>query len=134
MRKVVGGVIHCVASCCNPLRKVELSSTSCNASRNRKNCKTTHVTLCNSPATCLAMTKLLKKLCNVTEPLELVCLLFAIHCVSVCEASTVGKISDCQPEGPRFNSRPDRGLNFVVTLDVLWMTYKSPRASRENGV
>ena len=25
-----------VASCCNPLRKVELSSTSCNGSRNRK--------------------------------------------------------------------------------------------------
>ena len=28
----------------------------------------------------------------------------------VCEAGTVGKISDCQQEGPGFN--PGRGLNF----------------------
>ena len=32
--------------------------------------------------------------------------------MSVCEVGTVGKISDCQPEGPGFNSRPGRGLNF----------------------
>ena len=31
---------------------------------------------------------------------------------SVCEVSTVGKISDCQPEGPGFNPWPGRGLNF----------------------
>ena len=35
---------------------------------------------------------------------------------------TVGKISDCKPEGPRFNSRPGRGLNFgrpsFATLSV----------------
>ena len=30
----------------------------------------------------------------------------------VCEVGTVGKISDCQPEGPGFNPRPGRGLNF----------------------
>ena len=32
--------------------------------------------------------------------------------VCVCEVSAVGKISDCQPEGPGFNPRPGRGLNF----------------------
>ena len=32
--------------------------------------------------------------------------------ISVCEVATVGKISDCQPEGPGFNPRPGRGLNF----------------------
>ena len=31
---------------------------------------------------------------------------------SVCEVGTVSKISDCQPEGPGFNSRPGRGLKF----------------------
>ena len=31
---------------------------------------------------------------------------------SVCEVGTVGKISDYQPEGPGFNPRPGRGLNF----------------------
>ena len=30
----------------------------------------------------------------------------------VCEVSTVGKISDCQPEDPGFHSPPGRGLNF----------------------
>ena len=30
----------------------------------------------------------------------------------VCEVGTVGKISDCQPEGPGFNPRPGRWLNF----------------------
>ena len=30
----------------------------------------------------------------------------------LCEVGTVGKISDYQPEGPGFNPRPDRGLNF----------------------
>ena len=30
----------------------------------------------------------------------------------MCEVGAVGKISDCQPEGPGFNSRPGRGLNF----------------------
>ena len=36
-------------------------------------------------------------------------------CVCVCEVSAVsavGKISDCQPEGPGFYPRPGRGLNF----------------------
>ena len=28
------------------------------------------------------------------------------------EVGTVGKISDCQPEGPRFNPRPGRRLKF----------------------
>ena len=33
--------------------------------------------------------------------------------LSVCEVGTVGKISDRQPGGPGFNSRPPgRGLNF----------------------
>ena len=32
------------------------------------------------------------------------------HCVW--KVGTVGRISDCQPEGPRFNPRPGRGLNF----------------------
>ena len=39
----------------------------------QKNCETTHVTLCNSPATCLAIAlrdKLLRKLHSVTGPLE----------------------------------------------------------------
>ena len=36
---------------------------------------------------------------------------FYFYCV--CEVGTVGKISDCQPEGPGFNPRPGRGLNFV---------------------
>ena len=31
---------------------------------------------------------------------------------SVCEVSIVGKISDCQPEGPGFNPWPGRGLTF----------------------
>ena len=31
---------------------------------------------------------------------------------SVCDVGTVGKISDCQPEGPSFKPRPGRGLNF----------------------
>ena len=29
-----------------------------------------------------------------------------------CEVGIVGKISDYQPEGPEFNPRPGRGLNF----------------------
>ena len=33
-------------------------------------------------------------------------------CVCVCEVGTVGKISDCQPEGSGFNPRPGGGLNF----------------------
>ena len=32
--------------------------------------------------------------------------------IRVCEVGTVGKISDCQTEGPRFNPRPGRGSNF----------------------
>ena len=40
----------------------------------------------------------------------------------VCEVCTVGKISDYQPEGPRFNPRPGRWLNFgrpsFATLSV----------------
>ena len=34
----------------------------------------------------------------------------------VCEVGTVGKISDYQPEGPEFNPRPGRGLNFGETF------------------
>ena len=30
----------------------------------------------------------------------------------MCEVGTVGKISDCQPEGPGFKPRPGRGLDF----------------------
>ena len=30
----------------------------------------------------------------------------------VCEVGTVGKISDCQPEGPTFNPQPSRVLDF----------------------
>ena len=30
----------------------------------------------------------------------------------MCDVGTVVKISDCQPEGPGFSSRPGRGLNF----------------------
>ena len=33
-----------------------------------------------------------------------------LYCV--CEVGAAGKISDCQPEGPGFNPRPGRGLNF----------------------
>ena len=40
----------------------------------------------------------------------------------MCEVGTVGKISDCQPEGPGFNPRPGRELNFgrpsFATLSV----------------
>ena len=32
--------------------------------------------------------------------------------ICVCEVGTVGKMSDYQPEGPGFNPRPGRGLNF----------------------
>ena len=40
---------------CNPLQKSELSSTSCNASRNKKmQDNPCHATLCNIPSTCLA--------------------------------------------------------------------------------
>ena len=35
-----------------------------------------------------------------------------LHTARVCEVGTVCKISDCQPEGPRFNSLPARGFNF----------------------
>ena len=30
----------------------------------------------------------------------------------MCEVGTVGKISDCQPEGPGFKPRPGQGLDF----------------------
>ena len=30
----------------------------------------------------------------------------------MCKVGTVSKISDCQPEGPGFNPRLGRGLNF----------------------
>ena len=41
------------------------------------------------------------------------CLQFDVNVdFSVVEVSTVGKISYCQPEGPGFNPRPGRGLNF----------------------
>ena len=64
-------------------------------------------------------------------------------CICVCEVGTVGKISDCHPEGPGFNPRPGRGLNFgrpsfatpsvdrdvkplVESLDVLSEDLKEP--------
>ena len=40
------------------------------------------------------------------------CDLIGSTSLGVCEVGTVGKISDCQPEGPGFNPRPGRGLNF----------------------
>ena len=40
----------------------------------------------------------------------------------MCKVGTVSKISDCQPEGPGFNPRLGRGLNFgcpsFATLSV----------------
>ena len=39
-----------------------------------------------------------------------------IYIACVCEVSAVGKISDCQPEGPGFNSLLGRGLNFGPTF------------------
>ena len=68
--------------------------------------------------------------------------IFVIH-LCVCEVGTVGKISDCQPEGPGFNPRPGRGLSFgrpsfatpsverdvkplVQSLDVLLGDLKEP--------
>ena len=33
-----------------------------------------------------------------------------LYCV--CDVSAIGKVSDYQPEGPGFNPRPGRGLNF----------------------
>ena len=35
----------------------------------------------------------------------------------VCEVGTVDKISDCQPEGPKFNPWPGRGF------EELWATF-----------
>ena len=34
------------------------------------------------------------------------------RCFCVCDVGTFGKISDYQPEGPGFNPRPGRELNF----------------------
>ena len=52
-----------------------------------KNCEATHVTLCNSPATCLATAlrdELLRKLHNVTGPLLLLALtLHSIECMFI---------------------------------------------------
>ena len=44
---------------------------------------------------------------------------------SVCEVGTVGKISDCQPEGPGFNPRPGRGLNSG------WPSFATPSVDRD---
>ena len=43
------------------------------------------------------------------------------------EVGTVGKISDCQPGGPRFNHQPGRGLNseqpsFVTNKSQIWLS------------
>ena len=36
----------------------------------------------------------------------------------MCKAGTVGKISDYQPEGPRFNSQLGQGLDFgILSVD-----------------
>ena len=37
---------------------------------------------------------------------------FNIRQICVCVVSVVGRISDYQPEGPGFKSRPGRGLKF----------------------
>ena len=58
----------------------------------RKNCETTHVTLCNSPATCLATAlrdKLLRTLHSVTGPLVSVFLLNSLSGKYICKISTV---------------------------------------------
>ena len=34
-------------------------------------------------------------------------------CVGMCDVSTVGKISHCEPAGPGVNPQPGRELNFV---------------------
>ena len=62
---------------------------------------------------------------------------------TVCKVCTVGKIAECQPEGPGFNPWPGRGLNFgrpsfatpsvdknvkplILSLDILSWDLKEP--------
>ena len=45
-------------------------------------------------------------------------LLISYNSQTRCEVGTVGKISDCQPEGPGFNPRPGRGI-FEQLLRIL---------------
>ena len=85
-------------SFCNLLQKVELSSTSCNTSRNNKNCKQPMLH-CNSPATCVATTlrdKLLRKLCSVTYLTSVNKYCFLRFCFPLVQSrnTTVGLASD----------------------------------------
>ena len=52
--------------------------------------------------------------CAVCTPFlcQMLVLCHLLHVCCACEVGTIGMISDCQPEGPGFNSRPGRGLNF----------------------
>ena len=71
-------------NCCNPLRKVELSSTSCNASRNNKNwdnpCYTVQFSSDLSPNAIAR--QVAKKIAQCNRALTLVSFLF---CLKVCE-------------------------------------------------
>ena len=66
---------HTVLLCCQLLQSVAKSTAEfyfVQRFAQQKNCETTHVTLCDSPATCLATAlrdKLLTKLHSVTGPL-----------------------------------------------------------------
>ena len=55
----------------------------------------------------------MRKLKRASNGLEIVWSVIGLPLL--CEAGTVGKISDYQPEGPGFNHRPGRGLNFGRT-------------------
>ena len=65
---------YTVQWCCQLLQSITKSRTEFHFVQRfaqQKNCKTTHVTLCNSPATCLTMPlldKFLRKLHSVTGP------------------------------------------------------------------
>ena len=67
--------LYTVQWCCQLLQSVAKSRAEfyfVQRFAQQKNCETNHVTLCNSPATCLAMVlrdKLLRKLRSVTGPL-----------------------------------------------------------------
>ena len=67
-------VLWCCRSCCNALRKVKLSSTSCNALRNKRIARQPMLNCgCKSPATFLATAlrnKLLRKLRSITGPFK----------------------------------------------------------------
>ena len=89
---------YTVQWCCQLLQSVAISRAEfCFVQRfaQQKNCDTTHVTLCNSPATCLATAlrdKLLRKLHSVTGPLML----------HVCMNNTIGSLPCWFLGGRRF--------------------------------